>query len=213
VGVGEAGGEGRRVRHLLLDADGVLQSHPTGFELAAGRYVEDPADFFEQVTIREREYIRGDAGFLDALGAVLAGRGVRVPAAEVHEAVWRQFRVDPAMADLVRGLQRAGVAVHLATNQEPGRAAAIKASEHVAGLDGGYYSCDLGAAKPDAAYFEAVLADLGVEAGDVVFVDDNEENVAGARACGLRAEQWVNTDDLALLRDLLAKHGLRPAAG
>lgn len=211
--MGEAEGEGRRVRHLLLDADGVMQSHPDGFEVAAAAFVTDPADFFAQITVRERDYIRGDGGFLDALGAALAGRGVRVPAAEVHEAVWRRFRVDPAMADLVRGLQRAGVAVHLATNQEPGRAAAMKASEHVAGLDGGYYSCDLGAAKPDAAYFEAVLADLGVEGEDVVFVDDNEENVAGARACGLRAERWVNTDDLALLRDLLAKHDLRPVEG
>ncbi|HLV13370.1 MAG TPA: HAD-IA family hydrolase, partial [Trueperaceae bacterium] len=39
--------------------------------------------------------------------------------------------------------------------------------------------------KPDPAAYAALLAALGEEAGDVVFVDDNAANVAAANELGL----------------------------
>ena len=48
------------------------------------------------------------------------------------------------------------------------------------------YSCTLGAAKPDPRYFTAVLSLAGVSADEALFVDDNAENIAAARALGIR---------------------------
>ena len=45
----------------------------------------------------------------------------------------------------------------------------------------------VGRLKPDADYFEHVVAALGVEPGRALFVDDNRINVEAARACGLDA--------------------------
>ena len=52
-----------------------------------------------------------------------------------------------------------------------------------------YVSNEIGARKPEAAAFQAVVADMGVAADRVLFFDDNAENVSGARACGLLAVQ------------------------
>ncbi len=49
------------------------------------------------------------------------------------------------------------------------------------------YSCDLGAIKPDPAVYRSLLDVLGADAGDVVFLDDREDNVAAAGELGIEA--------------------------
>lgn len=56
-------------------------------------------------------------------------------------------------------------------------------------------SGDLPAGKPDRRAFEALLADLGVEPGDAVYVGDQvEADVEGAQAAGMRAIHVVGPD-------------------
>ena len=60
------------VRHVLVDADGVLQRHPVGWVAAASSYVgEDGPALFAAVTAHERELLRGDGDFLPLLAAEL----------------------------------------------------------------------------------------------------------------------------------------------
>ena len=49
------------------------------------------------------------------------------------------------------------------------------------------YSHEVGLAKPDPAAYELVTRRLGVEAGEVLFLDDVEANVVAARALGWHA--------------------------
>ena len=57
--------------------------------------------------------------------------------------------------------------------------------------------------KPERAIYEVLLARYGLKAGDCVFVDDSEKNVAGARDAGMRAVHFVEPIDLrAALRGL-----------
>jgi putative hydrolase of the HAD superfamily len=48
-------------------------------------------------------------------------------------------------------------------------------------------SCYLGLRKPDAAIYRRALDILGKPAGRILFIDDREENVAGAAAAGIKA--------------------------
>lgn len=48
-------------------------------------------------------------------------------------------------------------------------------------------SCEVGARKPEPAYFERALEVVGVPATRAVFLDDMACNVEGARAMGIRA--------------------------
>jgi len=58
-------------------------------------------------------------------------------------------------------------------------------------FDEQFYSCELGVAKPDGAYFTAILDRLALSPDRVLFIDDNAKNVEAARAVGLTA--WVYT--------------------
>lgn len=50
-----------------------------------------------------------------------------------------------------------------------------------------FVSSDMGLRKPEPAAYAAVVAGMEVEAGAVLFFDDNPQNVAGARAAGMQA--------------------------
>jgi len=52
-----------------------------------------------------------------------------------------------------------------------------------------FTSCDLGARKPEAEAFARLATSIGVPAARLVFFDDVEQNVAGARRAGLQAFQ------------------------
>jgi 2-haloacid dehalogenase len=60
-------------------------------------------------------------------------------------------------------------------------------------------------AKPDPAIFELAVARTGLEASDLVFVDDSERNVAAAIEAGLDGILFTGADDL---RTRLRERGL-----
>lgn len=76
----------------------------------------------------------------------------------------------------------------------------------VTGLfDAAFSSHQLGCHKPDPAIYREALALLGVSAERVVFFDDVENNVAGAKAEGITAFQVAGVEQLTAC---LRKHGL-----
>jgi len=198
------------IRHVLLDADGVLQRHPVGWVAAAEGFLgERGADFFRTITELERACLRGEADFLPILTAELAEQAPGTPVEELYAEVWHTIETVATSVELVHELRSAGLGVHLATNQQARRAAYMRRELGYDELfDGSFYSCELGAAKPEPAFFAAVLDSLGVAAPEVLFVDDNEPNVVAARECGLAAEHWHLDDGIGALRERLAGHGV-----
>ena len=68
-------------------------------------------------------------------------------------------------------------------------------------LDAFVFSARIGVAKPEPAAFRAALDVMGLPADEVVFIDDREPNVTGAREVGMGARLYTSTD--ALRADLL----------
>jgi putative hydrolase of the HAD superfamily len=65
-----------------------------------------------------------------------------------------------------------------------------------------HVSAEFGAAKPSPAVYLRCLATLGALPAETLFVDDLEENVAGARAAGLKAWHHTSAPSLdALMRE------------
>ncbi|XVQ13141.1 HAD family hydrolase [Spirillospora sp. CA-255316] len=66
------------------------------------------------------------------------------------------------------------------------------------------FSADLRLAKPDPEIFRSLVARLGAEPGDLLFVDDRAENVRAAEALGIRSVLFTGAaplrEDLARLR-------------
>lgn len=195
---------------MLLDADGVLQHPPRGWvDLVEPWLGPDALGFLDGFWAEERPALRGDGDFVALLADHLARAGNPADPQEVFAAVWLAIEVDPASRPLVERLRSSGLGVHLGTNQERHRARHMRT---VLGYDDLFdvscYSCDLGAAKPDPAYFVEAVARVGDDAGSVLFIDDRADNVAAARAVGLRAEQWELDQGHEALRGLLGRHGV-----
>ncbi len=63
-------------------------------------------------------------------------------------------------------------------------------------FDPALMSNQLGARKPEAAAFQALLAKLGTKPEETIFIDDLEENVAGAEAVGIKAIKFAGYSPL-----------------
>lgn len=200
------------IRHVLLDADGVVQGFGgDSWRRAMGRHLGDRVEEF-MVAIGEMEgpSLTGVEDFTDVFPRVLDAAGAVVADPEAfYTEVWLSIRTFPETVALARSLRETGLGVHLATNQHARRVSYMK---QVLGyddmFDSCFYSCDLGVAKPDPAFFTLVCERLGALARELLFVDDSDVNVAAARNCGLHTFRWHHDDGKDELDRLVAAHGL-----
>ncbi|MEV0791265.1 HAD-IA family hydrolase [Kribbella sp. NPDC050459] len=197
------------VSAVLFDADGVVQRPSRDWWSRLTALV--PADgeaFVADLMRAEKPALVGKGDFRDAVADVLRRWDSPASLADALEP-WNWFDAEPAVIALIQSLRTAGVGCHLATNQQAYRRAIMQDERgYGAWFDQTFYSCDLGLAKPDPAYFRAILGALRVPAPAVLFIDDNEDNVAGALSVGLRAEYYDLSAGVPALADLLRRHGL-----
>ena len=76
-------------------------------------------------------------------------------------------------------------------------------------FDEQFYSFELGFAKPAAGYFQAIMDRICVAPNRVLFIDDHEGNIAGAREIGIHAELFPWDGGRAALTPILARYGIR----
>jgi len=105
-------------------------------------------------------------------------------------AVWTQPNVE--MMEWAARLNRAGIKTGILSNIGDamelgvlGRFPALAEFSHHT------FSHRLGIAKPDAAIYRYAVEGLGVRAGEILFVDDREENILAARAAGMIGVQYL----------------------
>jgi len=61
-------------------------------------------------------------------------------------------------------------------------------------FDVSIFSYEVKARKPDPAIYHAMLERVGAASGEALFIDDVQENVAGAKAVGMHALRFTGTD-------------------
>jgi putative hydrolase of the HAD superfamily len=199
----------RAVTAVLFDADGVVQRPTSDWWSSLSSLV--PADgeaFVADLMAAEKPCLVGKVDFRDALADVL--RRWNSPAS-VDEALepWSWFAAEPEVVSLIGSLRAAGVGCHLATNQQSYRRTIMQDERgYGAWFDQTFYSCDLGLAKPDPAYFRAILGSLDLPASSVLFIDDNVANVDAAASVGLQAELYDLSAGVPALASLLRRYDL-----
>jgi putative hydrolase of the HAD superfamily len=155
-------------------------------------------------------YDRGRLSAPDYWAAVAGAVDTTLTRARIAELIaadcgsWRA--VDPRMVDLLDVLGRSGLTLGLLSNIPP--ELADEFLQRHAWLDRFAFlgfSCRIGHVKPEPAAFDWCVRTLGVEPPRVLLVDDREENVRAARACGMQGHLF--TDAATLARSL----GPRPS--
>lgn len=141
-----------------------------------------------------RAFERGDLAPEQFAAALVDEVGVAVPPAEFLRrfGAWPQGLLAGA-AEMVRSVS---VTTALLSNtnalhweHQPDAAAVRELCDH------NYVSFRIGLLKPDRAIFDHVAADLDVPPAAILFLDDSQPNVDGARAAGWRAERTVGVTE------------------
>jgi putative hydrolase of the HAD superfamily len=116
------------------------------------------------------------------------------------------LHLDPQTVRLVDDLAAAGHPLAMLSNAPTAVARAVADLPLVtARFQRCFFSCDFRSAKPDPEIFQAVMAALDARPGDVTFLDDRADNVAGAAALGMRT---VHFTDAGQARAELARLGI-----
>jgi HAD superfamily hydrolase (TIGR01509 family) len=113
---------------------------------------------------------------------------------------------------LVASLRKTGYKVFLFSNTSFPHAEFLKRIGWDRLFDGFLTSCDLGSLKPTSIAYAKALARINAIPSQVVFIDDKEENVHGAREFGIR---WAFrfTSLARLKRDIANVLASSPGAG
>ncbi|MFI7022559.1 HAD family hydrolase [Micromonospora sp. NPDC049900] len=201
-----------RATALLLDFDGVLRR----FDPAVAAGVEREYGLSEGVLgeiamhweglqpvltgrVSHAEWVSSVAGAL----ADSAGGPQRARAAVEQ---WQRYRgeVDPVVLDFVREVRGRGIRVGLATNATDLLDDDLATLGLTDELDVVVNSSVVGVHKPAREYFQAACEALETAPGRVLFVDDEDRAISGARVAGLSAHRWSGPEDLRYLRAALA---------
>jgi putative hydrolase of the HAD superfamily len=193
---------------VLFDADGVIQGARHGWmdELSAwgGSRAEE---FLLAVAVADVACLTGK-DFGAAIREVLRQFDIGAPLEDViDQQFWIEVR--QPMLDAVRAVRDLGLRCGLATNQQNLRGGYMRSSlgfEKI--FDEQFYSFELGFAKPEVGYFQAIMDRIDVAPERVLFIDDHEDNVAGAREVGIHGELFPAHADVATLTTILARHGV-----
>ena len=194
---------------MLFDADGVIQSTRAGWmeELTAwgGSRAEE---FLLAVAAADVSCLTG-ADFGAAMREVLRQFEISAPLEDVID---RQFWIEvrQPMLAAVRAVRDLGLHCGLATNQQNLRGAYMRSSlgfEKI--FDEQFYSFEIGLAKPETGYFQTIMDRIDVVPDRVLFIDDHDGNVAGAREIGIHGELFPRDGGVTALTPILARYGVR----
>jgi putative hydrolase of the HAD superfamily len=183
-------------RWLLLDIDGVLLP---AADLTA-RLRRDHGISREQLRALVASCfdacLVGEADLAEELPPWLERWGYPGSAHDFLDAIFAAQREpeEPLLAR-VDALRGEGLCCGIASNQERWRAEHLERSLRLARrFDRLFFSCRLGARKPEPRFYREVERQLGVAGEDILFWDDQPENVAAARERGWSAELYTGAE-------------------
>ncbi len=193
---------------LVLDVDGVLVE-PMVFasvlESEYGLTPERTAPFFHGPFQR---FLLGDGDLMKQLPEFLAEWNVSLTIEEFMR-IWFEAdsTVNGQMLRFAGDLRARGLRCYSASTQERHRASYLENLPAFSQLfDACFFSCRLRCQKPEKQFFDRIVTDTAEAAEGLLFFDDIEANVVGARNAGWNAEVYEWGMDLS---EILLKYNIR----
>ncbi len=185
------------VRTIIIDFGGVLglPHDPARERTMAALCRLSLEDFLRAYQRDRRELDMGTLPTAEYWKRMLAVGGVR-PTAELLgrlelEDTFAWTRINHTVVRWAAELRHAGYATAILSNMPRETVAYMRAHsdfEWMKDFSASVFSCEKGAAKPDAPIYRMCLQELGALPQECLFLDDSPVNVRGAQAAGLTAE-------------------------
>lgn len=199
------------VKVILFDADGVVVRTEKPFShVYAAEKGFDPSEI--------TPFFAGD------FQKALVGEADLKQLLERHRTIWRwdgsheelmtqwfeaEHVIDNALVEEIKVLRELGLRCILATNQEQYRAEYLENKMFPGVFDRTYSSAALGVKKPNAEFYNKILSDLaedGVQPDEVVYFDDDAENVEAASKLGIHSVLYKGISDFyVIFKDEVSK--------
>jgi putative hydrolase of the HAD superfamily len=183
--------------YLLLDVDGVLQFANETSEAnlnQAYHWITGHEELVENIFSHPDfpSTQTGEKDFLPILESILPHHVHDLSATQYME-IWLNGNV-LLNQELIARIPELP-ATYLATNQERHRGEFVESlySPHV--VDS-FISCQMGASKPSAEFFQLILAALDTTPDNCVFVDDRRDNILVANQVGIRGILFQDNESL-----------------
>lgn len=116
----------------------------------------------------------------------------KVESPQVPLEFWGGDRLDEDLVNYLRGLRPQYKIALLSNAWDDLRQMIEEVWDCADAFDQIVISAEVGMVKPEPPIYKKVLSDLDVKPREAVFVDDFPENVAGAKAVGLEAIQFIS---------------------
>ncbi|SNY14192.1 HAD-IA family hydrolase [Paractinoplanes atraurantiacus] len=195
-----------RAQALLIDFDGVLRRwDPAPMIAVEVKYGLKPASLLE-TSMSWDIYRPAMAGEItDAEWMKLVADRLPIDNAAEAVAEWQTYRgePDPDALAFIRSVRAAGRKVGLATNATDRLRADLEALALTDEVDVVISSWEIKVHKPAPEYFERACQLIGEQPKHVLFVDDDDRVVRGARSAGLSAYRWSGPQHVDYLRKAL----------
>ena len=181
---------------LLLDVDGVLitsERFSKQYQETFGISNELMLPFFESEEFEATHNGKGD--LKQILTPYLAKWKWQGSVEELLEWWFRaQSTPNVKLLSVVKELRAKGMKCYLATNQEQYRTDYLR-KQLGDQFDGIFASCEMGCQKPSFEFFEKVLEETKVKPEEIVFFDDTQKHVDGAKKLEIKAYFYTSFED------------------
>lgn len=178
---------------VIFDADGVLINGEQFSETLARDYNVDRAKEKEFFTTHFQQCLVGKADLKESIAPYLTSFGWKGTVDEFLEYWFKAgHSLDEDLINYIQKLRQSGKHVVLATNQERYRTDyMLKHMGFEGAFDKIYSSAHLGLKKPAIEFFAKVVEDLCVPKREILFWDDDQRNIDGAKEYGIHAEFYT----------------------
>lgn len=192
-------------RALLIDFDGVLRRwDPAPMISVEVGYGLKPAALLETSMSWDiyRPAVSGEITDAEWMNLVASRLPIEPEKATEAVAKWQEYRgePDPEVLAFVREVRTGGRKVGLATNATDRLRPDLSALGLADEVDVVISSWEQKIHKPAPEFFQRACELIGYEPKYVLFVDDDDRVVRGARAAGLSAYRWSGPEHVAYLR-------------
>jgi putative hydrolase of the HAD superfamily len=197
-----------RAQALLIDLDGVLRRwDPAPMIAVEVEYGLKPAALLETAMAWDiyRPAVVGEISDAEWMRLVASRLPVEPSSAAAAVARWQEYRgePDPDALAFIREVRAGGRKVGLATNATDRLRPDLEALGLTDEVDVVISSWEQKVHKPAPEFFARACELIGAPPGQVLFVDDDDRVVRGARAAGLSAYRWSGPHHVAYLRKAL----------
>jgi HAD superfamily hydrolase (TIGR01509 family) len=186
------------IKAVLFDFGGVLaeEGFRKGLMAIARAKGLSPEEFFDSAAtaVYDSGYVLGKVDESDYWKMVREKTRIDGADDDFRREILERFQLRPWMFEIVRRLKASGYITGILSDQSQWLGDLDRQYDFFKEFDVIFNSYHMGKGKRDPALFDEISIKLGVKSSEILFIDDNEGNIARARAKGWNTILYRNKE-------------------